>query len=87
VDPHGASKMTTATQTRRGAGRDPSQEPEGLKLSLRGSVENQAQRRQEDTAEAAVGRIRVNGIRPVRTDGRTSRGPDRCEPTPAGCSE
>jgi hypothetical protein len=42
---------------------------EGLKLSLRGSVENQAQNRHEDTAEAAVGRIRVNGLRPVRTYG------------------
>jgi hypothetical protein len=41
--------------------------PLGLKrLRL---VENQAQRRREDTAEAAVGQIRVNGIRPVRTDG------------------
>jgi hypothetical protein len=32
-------------------------------------VENQAQHRHEDTAEAAVGRIRVNGLRPVKTDG------------------
>jgi hypothetical protein len=32
-------------------------------------VENQAQCRRKDTAETAVGRIRVNGIRPVGTDG------------------
>jgi hypothetical protein len=75
VDPNGASETTTAAQTRRGAGRDPSREPEGLKLSLRGSVENQAQRRRKDTAVPAVGRIRVNG--PVGTDDWTSRGPDR----------
>jgi hypothetical protein len=33
-------------------------------------IENQAQRRRTVTAVAAVGRIRVNGIRPVGTDGR-----------------
>jgi hypothetical protein len=33
------------------------------------AVENQAQRRRTVTAVAAVGRIRVNGIRPVETDG------------------
>jgi hypothetical protein len=32
-------------------------------------VENQAQHRQTVTVVAAVGRIRVNGIRPVGTDG------------------
>jgi hypothetical protein len=58
------------------------------------TVENQAQRRRTVTAGTAVGRIRVNGIRPVSTYGgrvaggnrrRTSRGPDRWEPSPAGC--
>jgi hypothetical protein len=69
VDPNGASETTTVAQTRRGAGGDPSREPEDLKLSLRGSVENQAQRRRRNTAETAMGRIRVNGVRPVRTNG------------------
>jgi chromosome segregation ATPase len=32
-------------------------------------VDNQAQRQHEETAESAMGRIRVNGLRPVRTNG------------------